>query len=132
MNTETTIRKIYTSKIVSVLPGDKLMKIEGIFDALSFHHILVVENEQLKGIISKNDLLKWYADNAARDVIPDRNQISAAAVMIKDPITLDVDDTIGLAADIILSNKLHAIPVLDGQMLAGIITSHDIIKYSYS
>jgi len=132
MNTETTIRRIYTSKVVSVLPGDKLMKIEGIFDALSFHHILVVENEQLKGIISKNDLLKWYADNAARGVIPDRNQISAADVMTKDPITLDVDDTIGLAADIILSNKLHAIPVLDGQMLAGIITSHDIIKYSYS
>ena len=132
MNTETTIRKIYTSKIVSVLPDDKLMKIEGIFGTLSFHHILVVENEQLKGIISKNDLLKWYADNAARGVIPDRNQISAADVMTKDPITLDVDDTIGLAADIILSNKLHAIPVLDGQMLAGIITSHDIIKYSYS
>jgi acetoin utilization protein AcuB len=76
MNTETTIRKIYTSKIVSVLPDDKLMKIEGIFRTLSFHHILVVENEQLKGIISKNDILKWYADNASRGIIPDRNQIS--------------------------------------------------------
>lgn len=132
MNTETTIRKIYTSKIVSVLPGDKLMKIEGIFGTLSFHHILVVEHEQLKGIISKNDLLRWYADSAARGVIPDRNQICAADIMTTDPITLDVDDTIGLAADIILSNKLHGIPVLDGQMLSGIITSHDIIKYCFS
>jgi acetoin utilization protein AcuB len=132
MNNETTIRKIYTSKVVSVLPGDKLMKIEGIFDLLSFHHILVVENEQLKGIISKNDLLKWYSDNASRGVIPDRNQIIAADIMTTDPITLDVDDSIGLAADIILSNKLHAIPVLDGQMLMGIITSHDIIKYCFT
>ena len=132
MNTETTISRIYTSKVVSVLPGDKLMKIEGLFDALFFHHILVVENEQLKGIISKNDLLKWYADNAARGVIPDRKQIIAADIMTTDPITLDVDDTIGLAADIILSNKLHAIPVLDGQMLMGIITSHDIVKYCFT
>jgi hypothetical protein len=52
------------------------MKIEEIFDALSFHHIMVLDHAQLHGIISKNDLLLLYADSAARGVIPDRNQIS--------------------------------------------------------
>ncbi len=132
MNSEISIRKIYTSKVVSVLPNDKLMKIEEIFNAIPFHHLLVVENEQLKGIISKHDLLKVYSAAAARGVIPDRNQISASEIMTSDPLTLDVDDTIGLAADVILSNKLHAIPVLDGKMLMGIITNHDIIQHCFS
>jgi acetoin utilization protein AcuB len=131
MNTEITLKKINTSKVIYVSPEDSILKVEEIFDTLSIHHILVLEGDTLKGIISKTDLLKMYKENVAKGILPDRSAVKAGEIMSSDLITLDVDDTIGLAADIFLSNKVHSIPLYDGDKLAGIITNHDIIKYCF-
>lgn len=131
MNTETPIKKIKTSKIIYVLPNDTMMKVEEIFESLPIHHILVIENESLRGIISKSDLLRVYRNCAADGTIPDRHKLKAEEIMTTDPITLDTEDTIGLAADIFLSNKIHSIPVFNGDQLSGIVTNHDIIKYCF-
>lgn len=131
MNTETPIKKIKTSKIVYVSPKDTMLKVEEIFEAVPIHHILVVEMDTLKGVISKSDLLKVYRENARDGHIPDRHSIMAEDIMTSDPITLDTEDSVGLAADIFLVNKIHSIPVLNGDQLSGIITNHDIIKYCF-
>jgi acetoin utilization protein AcuB len=131
MNTETPIKKIKTSKIIYVSPSDTMMKVEEIFESLPIHHILVLEGESLRGIISKSDLLKVYRSFAAEGILPDRHHLKAEDIMTADPITLDTEDTIGLAADIFLLNRIHSIPVLNGNQLSGIITNHDIIKYCF-
>ena len=46
-------------------------------------------------------------------------------------MTIEQDDNLGLAADIILANRFHALPVVDGVDLVGIITSHDLIRCFY-
>lgn len=120
-----------TTKIIYVSQDDTLMKVESIFDEFAIHHILVVENGQLKGIISKNDILGIYQTHAEKNTVPDRSQIKVASFMTEDPICLDVDDTIGLAADIFLSNKIHSVPVVNGDELAGIITNHDLMAYCF-
>jgi acetoin utilization protein AcuB len=131
MNTETPVKRIKTSKIIYVGPYDSLLKIEEVFDAMPIHHILVVEHNILHGIISKHDLLKVYRGAVDAGILPDRSSILAKDVMTTDPITLDTEDTIGLAADIILTNQIHSIPVLNGDQLSGIITNHDILKYCF-
>lgn len=131
MNTELPIKKIKSSKIVCVNREDTMLKVEEIFDNFSIHHVLVVENETLYGIISKSDLLKVYRKNADDGVVPQRNNILAKDLMTKDPITLDTEDTIGLAADLFLSNKIHSVPVLNGDQLSGIVTNHDLLKYCF-
>lgn len=131
MNTETPIKKIKTSKIIYVSPTDTMMKVEEIFESLPIHHILVLESETLLGIISKSDLLRVYRSFAAEGTIPDRHNLKAEDIMTADPITLDTEDTIGLAADIFLLNKIHSIPILNGDQLSGIITNHDLIKYCF-
>ena len=131
MNTETPIKSIKTSKIIFVSPSDTMLKVEEIFDTLHIHHILVLEKTLLVGIISKNDLLKVYKDAVNNKILPDRSKILAESIMTKDPTTLDIEDTIGLAADIFMANQFHSIPVMNGDQLAGIITNHDIIKYCF-
>ena len=108
-----------------------MMKVEEIFESLPIHHILVLESETLLGIISKSDLLRVYRSVAAEGTIPDRHNLKAEDIMTADPITLDTEDTIGLAADIFLLNKIHSIPILNGDQLSGIITNHDLIKYCF-
>ncbi len=131
MNTELPIKRIKTSKIIYVNPSDTMLKVEEIFDAYPIHHILVVENETLFGVISKSDLLKVYRLSASQGVIPERDKIKASELMTENPITLDTEDSVGLAADIFLSNKIHSIPIFNGDQLTGIITNHDLIKYCF-
>jgi len=131
MNTEIPLKKIKSSKIVYVSPGDTMMKVEEIFEALPIHHLLVLENENLRGVISKEDILQVYKKAVSEGKLPDRSAILAEDIMTKDPITLDTEDTIGLAADIFLANKIHSIPILNGDQLSGIITNHDLIKYCF-
>ena len=113
-------------------PDDSISKVEEIFDLMPIHHVLVLDGEMLVGVISKSDLLKMYKDHITNGILPNRSEIRAKQIMTSDLITLDVDDTIGLAADIFLSNKVHSIPLFDGNKLAGIITNHDIIKYCFT
>lgn len=120
-----------TTKVIYVGIEDTLLKVESIFDEFAIHHILVLDNGKLIGIISKNDILGVYQSHAEENRVPDRSQIIVSSFMTENPICLDVDDSIGLAADIFLSNKIHSVPVVNGDELAGIITNHDLMVYCF-
>lgn len=131
MNTEKSIRNIMTTNIVAVRPDDSILKVEEIFQSIPIHHILVTENNNLIGVISKNDLLNVYRKVMFENNAIDRSGILVKTVMTFQPVTIDCDDTIGLAADIFLANSFHSLPVLDGDELVGIVTNHDLIRYAY-
>jgi CBS domain-containing protein len=131
MNTEASVREIMSSDVITVMPDDRLMKIESLFELYSIHHLPVAEDGVLLGIISYKDIL-----NLMRNAIHDRVDLDHSAIMAKDimtenPIALDCEDSIGLAADIFLANKFHSLPVLDGDELAGIVTNHDLLKFCF-
>ncbi len=131
MNTEIPVSRIKNTKIIKVHPDDTMMKVEEIFDNFNIHHILVLDENKLVGIISQSDVLKIYKNKANKGVVPMRNEVLAKDIMTTDPIVLDNEDTIGLAADIILANKIHSLPIMEGNRLSGIITNHDLIKYCF-
>lgn len=132
MNTEKSIRHIMTTNIVAVKPDDSIMKVEELFQHVPIHHVLVTENKKLVGIVSKLDLLKLYRKELKAEKVLDRSKIFVQNIMTVNPVTIDCDDTIGLAADIFLANTFHSLPVVDGNELVGIITNHDLIKYAFS
>lgn len=121
-----------TTNVVSVRPDDSIMKLEEIFQNIPIHHILVTEHNQLLGVVSKTDLLNVYRKAMFDNVALDRSGILVKTIMTFHPVTIDCDDTIGLAADIFLANSFHALPVLDGEELVGIVTNHDLIRYAYA
>ena len=131
VNTEAPINRIKISNVIFVHPEDTMMKVEKIFETYSIHHILVIQNDELLGLISKTDLLNLYKEYANQGKIPERNKITAASFMTTKLVTLEGDDSIGLAADIFLSNQFHSLPILENKKLKGIITNHDIIKYCF-
>ena len=57
--------------------------------------------------------------------------LKAADIMTRYPVTLDPDDTVGLAADIFLANKFHALPIVEDNELIGLITTHDLLAFSF-
>jgi acetoin utilization protein AcuB len=138
MKPETTIRDIMTANLVTVSPDRSAKDIQGLFRENEFHHIPVVDKGQrLIGIISKEDILKLayvlsLQTSGKTYSEKEYSTLKAEDIMTRYPITLDPDDTVGLAADIFLANKFHALPIVEDDQLLGIVTTHDLLGYSFS
>lgn len=119
-----TVSEWMSKSVITIDHNDRISKVQELFDEHGIHHLVVLEGGSLAGIISTDDLLKAYKNEG-------KSLTVAKQIMTPNPMTIEQDDNIGLAADIILANKFHALPVLDGLELVGIITSHDLIRCFY-
>lgn len=137
MNPNHSIRSIMTELVTRVSPDTKIVDIRRIFEENEFHHLPVVEyGLKLVGIISKSDFDKfnyWMSAESKGKTWMDKSfaNLSAKDIMTKSVLSLDPDDEIGLAADIFLANKFHAVPIVEDDILKGIVTTHDLLKYSF-
>lgn len=128
-----TVENIMSRQVVSVGMDDTLKEIREIFEHVRFHHILVVDNERLVGVISDRDLLKAvspYANTQSehpRDAATLRKR--AHQIMSRKPVTIAVDGGILEAIKCFLDKKVSCLPVLkqDGTVV-GILTWHDILR----
>jgi len=138
MNPNNPISSIMTTNMITVRPGDTARKVREVFKTHSFHHIPVTdEGEKLVGIISKEDFFRisylLSLDSAGRTYSNKTYEhMTAEQFMTKYPVQLDPDDSIGLAADIFLANRFHALPIVEDGVLVGLVTSHDLLQYSFS
>lgn len=130
------LEEIMTKDLISLRPSDTLEKALEIFDGHTIHHILVTDGKksELLGILSKKDILNLFLEkyrNSEGIGFGDFKKTTVADAMTVDPVYLDPTDTIGLAADLVLSNKFHSLPIVEGNQLVGIVTSHDLLKYAF-
>ena len=138
MNPNLPIQSIMTTELVTVKANESLPLIRAIFDKYKFHHVPVVgETGNLMGIISREDFHKVayvlsIDGDRGYDGISRFEVLVAEDIMTKYPLHLDPDDTIGLAADIFLANKFHALPIVEDGKLVGMVTSHDLLAYSFN
>jgi CBS domain-containing protein len=49
--------------------------------------------------------------------------------MVSKPVAVQHDATIREVAEILSTKEFHALPVVDGSKLVGIVTTTDLIKY---
>ena len=56
------IKEIMTTRVATVSMDDRLSVIKEIFEQAHFRHLLVVEEEELVGVISDRDLLRALRD----------------------------------------------------------------------
>lgn len=137
MNPNRPIRDIMTTELVTIKPETTALEMKSIFERHGFHHLLVVgKGEKLVGIVSKSDFLKlnhfFSLDQSLGNTSDKRQaQFCAEDIMTKHPLSLDPEDTIGLAADIFLVNRFHALPIVEDERLAGLVTTHDLLLFSY-
>lgn len=120
------IDKIMTTNLLTVKPDDYLSEVRDIFLNHRLHHIPVVECERLMGLITTSDL--WKLNRTHEEY----SKIQVREVMTTRLAFLFPSDKIGSAAELFLENVFHAVPIVDDRMhLKGIITSFDVLKYSF-
>ena len=137
MNPNLPIRNIMTESPVTIHIDEPLEKVKTLFEAHGFHHIPVVETGGVvAGIISRIDWLRrlneMVAETTGHTWIEIQYQHQPVKeIMTPQPVSIDPDDSIGLAADLFLANTFHALPVVEDNKLVGIITTHDLLRYAY-
>lgn len=137
MKADTAIHNIMTRVLVTVRPEDTTATVFDIFRRHDFHHLPVVDTSgALKGIISKTDLYKFTEQLIGETTGKTFSEkvikgTTAAEMMTPDPMILEPEDSIGLAADIFLVNRFHALPVVEDGTIVGLITTHDLLAYAY-
>ena len=127
------LQDVMSKQIVTVELDDKLAVVKGIFDATKFHHLLVVEENRLFGVVSDRDLLRALspfigsAVEGPRDVATLNRRVHQ--IMTRKPITLGPDDEIGDAVNLFLAHRISCIPVVDGEFRPiGIVSWRDVLK----
>jgi CBS domain-containing protein len=135
MRIHQTIREIMTTDLVVVSPDTLLDEVNALFETHTFHHLPVVEKGHLVGIISRIDVsgvthcatLFHSPENAAYNQRL-LHSLRAEEVMTRHTTTIAPDDTPRYAANLLLRNQFHALPVVVGDRLVGLVTTYDLLK----
>jgi acetoin utilization protein AcuB len=133
MNVLSPISTIMTKKLLTVNPEDNLATVREIFTQNNVHHVPVVRYKKLEGIISKSDFLHFLHGFKGSDMdrFIDETRLrawKAEEIMTKGLAKVDSSEPIRTVLEVFLVNRFHAIPVVDGEELVGIVTTFDIIK----
>ncbi len=112
-----------TTPAVVITPAATLDEACDLMAREHLHHLPVVENGRLVGIVSATDLITRSGGDE-----PNVGQIRIAAVMHRDPISLSRKATLDDAAVLLAGGRYHSLPVTDADgTVVGVVTSTDLI-----
>ena len=128
------VRDIMTVQAVSVSMDETLEDVRAIFDVRGFHHLIVVDRDQVVGVISDRDLYKHVSPfigkrHMERDQDTNTLRKRAHQIMTRKPVTVTPEMDVHAAAQTLLSERVSCLPVVDDAgHLAGIVTWRDLLK----
>jgi len=131
-NIEDNVSKIMTKQPVCLTSDVSVEYAKVVMYKHCIRHIPVVDDKKLVGILSKTDLDKvQQIDEIAKSKMTyDMREImNVSNVMTKSINTVQHDDTIKDAAEILSLGSYHALPVMSGDDVVGIVTTTDLVIY---
>jgi CBS domain-containing membrane protein len=128
------VRHLMTAPALTLKEDDSVSELYDLMDTQHVRHVPVVDEEgDLVGIVSHRDLLRlalaWQADlpvTVQRQILA-RTRIEE--ILTRDVETVESDQDIGDAVDLMLENKFGCLPVVEGTRLVGILTESDFVRF---
>ena len=96
------------------------------------HHVFVLDGESILGIISDRDVRRALPSPLAATGVEDYDSllknVKASTIMTRAPETIAGASRLTDALAMFLEGNYHALPVVNGRKLTGILTTHDCIR----
>lgn len=135
MTMPVTIKTIMTRNIITVDMDATLRSVRDILDHHSFHHMLVVEDGRLVGVISDRDVLEHTSPFVG--TLGERRQDAASLsrkahqIMSRSLVSVDQEATIVQAGKLMLERKVSCLPVIGShEGPIGLVTWRDLLLWS--
>lgn len=122
MNMLTKISTLMTTDLVTIMHSTPLAEAKTLLETHGIHHLPVVDpTGKLIGMLSQSDFLKALDYDASAK--------TAGELMTTHLAKLEAGDDIRTAANVFSLNRFHALPVVEGDKLVGILTTLDLIRF---
>lgn len=121
MNLLTKVSTLMTTELVTATIHTPVTVALGLLSKHNIHHLPVLDPEhKLVGVLSHADFLKLANPGAGLHTVKE--------IMTSGIAKLEPTDTVRTAANLFTLNKFHALPVVEGDKLVGILTTLDLIR----
>ena len=133
MNLSLPISDIMTKRVITIGPEDNMKKVEDIFTREKIHHIPVIDEGLVVGMVSKSDYLffkRGFQDHEQNEKV-DLFRLKTKKVrdiMTQGLAKMEPDEPLRIALAVFKENLFHAILVTKNDGLIGILTPLDIIN----
>lgn len=118
-----------TTDLLTVRPDDPAATVQELFRSGNIHHVPVVDNDKLVGIVSSSDMLRTCLRELTASSTLD---ITVRDIMMENPVVLESSASLRDAAKKLSEGGYHSLPVVDpDQTLVGIVTSVDLAEHLY-
>jgi len=128
------VSKVMTKNPTTIHEAAAVSELRKIFEDGDIHHVPVVSGDTLVGIVSWSDFLRvsfgefGNQDGRQLDTILDHTY-KPTDLMTRNPVVIPATSTVRDAARLLSEGDFHALPVVEGETLVGIVTSTDLLKY---
>jgi CBS domain-containing protein len=119
-----TVASRMNGHVVTANPEDELLKTQALILESGFTSFPVVEKKRLVGMISRRDLI---STKRVRSAIAQHAHTTIGEVMTREVVTIAPDEPVSCAAELLVKHDISRLPVLDGEILVGIIDRHNIL-----
>jgi CBS domain-containing protein len=127
------VRDLMTDTIFTLGPQDDLADLYDLMDAKHIRHVPIVDRErELVGLVTQRDLSRSALGNQEdaplslqREMLRRRR---VREIMATEVDTVEPDEDLRVAADMLIENKIGCLPVVEGTHLVGILTESDFVR----
>jgi CBS domain-containing protein len=121
----TTVREVMSKELVTVDPSINLIEAAREMSTSRVGSVLVLQEGVLSGIFTERDILRALAESASADLA----RVSPISTrMVRDPVTIGPDASVGEALDRMLVGGFRHLPVMEGSSLVGVVSMRDLAK----
>jgi CBS domain-containing protein len=116
-----TVADVMSRKLLTVEPTTDLSEAAGKMNERGVGAALVLTGDHVSGILTERDVLRAVATGPVEGT-------HVAAWMTRDPETVDVSESLGQAAAVMIHGGFRHLPVLDGNAPVGIVSIRDLMR----
>ena len=116
-----TVADVMSRKLLTVEPTTNLSEAAQKMTERGVGAALVLSGDHVSGILTERDVLRAVATGSVEGT-------HVAAWMTRDPETVDVSESLGQAAAVMIHGGFRHLPVLDGDAAVGIVSIRDLMR----
>jgi CBS domain-containing protein len=117
----TTVAEVMSRKLLTVEPTTTLSEAAAAMTNRGVGAALVLTGEHVSGILTERDVLRAVATGSVEGT-------HVAAWMTRDPETVEISETTGQAAALMIHGGFRHLPVVDGDKPVGIVSIRDLMR----
>jgi CBS domain-containing membrane protein len=128
------VRDLMTDHVFTLRPTDDLESLYDLMDTRHVRHVPVVDRDgDLVGLVTQRDLARRAL--GAQDDLPLSMQQEilrrrkVREIMATEVDTVEPDESLKAAAEMLIDNKIGCLPVVEGDHLVGILTESDFVRH---